>query len=176
MGHRSSCSMAMWGRPDDLAAADRRALRRVHGRSLGRTRSRSIIRSAGIVRHGWLYRLPGRIRQRTRPRKAARGRVVVRWRACPRTLPPTPGIPMTLILASAYAGWAGSLPAEVAEKRLRDALALADLSREEFVRERRQLAHGVETTPRPASTASTTWPSSSRSVGCSRTMLCRRTR
>ena len=49
-----------------------------------------------------------------------------------------PAIPMTLILASAYAGWAGSLPAEVAEKRLRDALALADLSREEFVRERRQ--------------------------------------
>ena len=45
-----------------------------------------------------------------------------------------PAIPMTLILASAHAGWAGSLPAEVAEKRLRDALALADLSPEEFVR------------------------------------------
>jgi pimeloyl-ACP methyl ester carboxylesterase len=31
-----------------------------------------------------------------------------------------------LILASAYAGWAGSLPPEVAEQRLRQALALAD--------------------------------------------------
>jgi pimeloyl-ACP methyl ester carboxylesterase len=31
-----------------------------------------------------------------------------------------------LILASAYAGWAGSLPHEVAEQRLRQALALAD--------------------------------------------------
>jgi pimeloyl-ACP methyl ester carboxylesterase len=41
-------------------------------------------------------------------------------------------IPMTLILASAYAGWAGSLPADVAVQRLRQALALADLSPEEF--------------------------------------------
>ena len=31
-------------------------------------------------------------------------------------------IPMTLILASAYAGWAGSLPAEVAEQRWQQAL------------------------------------------------------
>jgi pimeloyl-ACP methyl ester carboxylesterase len=37
-------------------------------------------------------------------------------------------------LASAYAGWAGSLPADVAEQRLRQALVLADLSPEEFVR------------------------------------------
>jgi hypothetical protein len=29
---------------------------------------------------------------------------------------------MTLILASAYAGWAGSLPAEVAEQRWQQAL------------------------------------------------------
>jgi pimeloyl-ACP methyl ester carboxylesterase len=42
-------------------------------------------------------------------------------------------IPSTLILASAYAGWAGSLPAEVAEQRLRQALALANLSPDEFV-------------------------------------------
>jgi pimeloyl-ACP methyl ester carboxylesterase len=42
-------------------------------------------------------------------------------------------IPATLILASAYAGWGGSLPAEVAEQRLRQALVLADLSPEEFV-------------------------------------------
>jgi pimeloyl-ACP methyl ester carboxylesterase len=42
-------------------------------------------------------------------------------------------IPMTLILASAYAWWAGSLPADVAEQRLQQALVLADLSPEEFV-------------------------------------------
>lgn len=42
-------------------------------------------------------------------------------------------IPMTLILVSAYAGWAGSLPAEVAEQRLQQALVLADLSSDEFV-------------------------------------------
>jgi pimeloyl-ACP methyl ester carboxylesterase len=44
-----------------------------------------------------------------------------------------PAIPNTLILASAYAGWAGSLPADVAEQRLRQALVLADLSPAEFV-------------------------------------------
>lgn len=36
-------------------------------------------------------------------------------------------------MASAYAGWAGSLPADVAEQRLQQALVLADLSPEEFV-------------------------------------------
>jgi pimeloyl-ACP methyl ester carboxylesterase len=44
-----------------------------------------------------------------------------------------PGIPRTLILASAYAGWAGSLPAQVAQQRLRQALVLVDLSPDEFV-------------------------------------------
>lgn len=38
-----------------------------------------------------------------------------------------------LVLASAYAGWAGSLPAEVAEQRLRQALALAEATPEAFV-------------------------------------------
>jgi pimeloyl-ACP methyl ester carboxylesterase len=38
-----------------------------------------------------------------------------------------------LILVSAYAGWAGSLPAEGAEQRLRQALALADGTPQEFV-------------------------------------------
>jgi pimeloyl-ACP methyl ester carboxylesterase len=38
-----------------------------------------------------------------------------------------------LILASAYAGWAGSLPPEVAGQRLRQALALADGAPEAFV-------------------------------------------
>jgi pimeloyl-ACP methyl ester carboxylesterase len=44
-----------------------------------------------------------------------------------------PAIPRTLILASAYAGWAGSLPADIAEQRLQQALVLADMSPEEFV-------------------------------------------
>ena len=43
------------------------------------------------------------------------------------------GIAERLILASAYAGWAGSLPPDVAEQRLRQALDLADRSPEEFV-------------------------------------------
>ena len=42
-------------------------------------------------------------------------------------------LPRTLVLASAYAGWGGSLPADVAEQRLRQALALADMSPREFV-------------------------------------------
>jgi pimeloyl-ACP methyl ester carboxylesterase len=42
-------------------------------------------------------------------------------------------IPGTLILASAYAGWAGSLPVEIVEQRLQQAMALADLSPEDFV-------------------------------------------
>jgi pimeloyl-ACP methyl ester carboxylesterase len=42
-------------------------------------------------------------------------------------------IPMTLILASAYAGWGGSLPADVAQQRLQQALGLANLSPDEFV-------------------------------------------
>jgi pimeloyl-ACP methyl ester carboxylesterase len=41
-------------------------------------------------------------------------------------------IPMTLTLASAYAGWGGSLPADVTEQRLRQALVLADLSPDDF--------------------------------------------
>jgi pimeloyl-ACP methyl ester carboxylesterase len=44
-----------------------------------------------------------------------------------------PTVSMTLTLASAYAGWAGSLPADVAAQRLRQALELADLSPDDFV-------------------------------------------
>jgi pimeloyl-ACP methyl ester carboxylesterase len=44
-----------------------------------------------------------------------------------------PQVPGTLVLASAYAGWAGSLPADVVERRLAQALREADLSAEEFV-------------------------------------------
>jgi pimeloyl-ACP methyl ester carboxylesterase len=44
-----------------------------------------------------------------------------------------PAIPATLILASAYAGWGGSLPAEVVHQRLQQALRLSELSPEELV-------------------------------------------
>jgi pimeloyl-ACP methyl ester carboxylesterase len=46
-----------------------------------------------------------------------------------------PELPMTLVLASAYAGWAGSLPAEVVEERLTQALRLADMAPDELVTE-----------------------------------------
>ena len=39
----------------------------------------------------------------------------------------------SMILASAYAGWAGSLPPDVAEQRLRQALALSDATPDAFV-------------------------------------------
>jgi pimeloyl-ACP methyl ester carboxylesterase len=42
-------------------------------------------------------------------------------------------VPRTLILASAYAGWAGSLPAGAAGRRLRQSLELADSSPDELV-------------------------------------------
>ena len=45
-----------------------------------------------------------------------------------------PTVPVTLVLASAYAGWAGSLPPKVVEQRLRQALELADLAPAELVR------------------------------------------
>jgi pimeloyl-ACP methyl ester carboxylesterase len=44
-----------------------------------------------------------------------------------------PEVPRTLVLASAYAGWGGSLPPELADQRLRQALVLADLAPDEFV-------------------------------------------
>ena len=43
-----------------------------------------------------------------------------------------PGLPRTLALASAYAGWAGSLPAEVVKQRLTQALRLADMAPEQL--------------------------------------------
>jgi pimeloyl-ACP methyl ester carboxylesterase len=44
-----------------------------------------------------------------------------------------PEIPRSLVLVSAYAGWRGSLRADVAEQRLEQAIQLADLPGEEFV-------------------------------------------
>jgi len=46
-----------------------------------------------------------------------------------------PTIPRTLILASAYAGWAGSLPAEVAEQRKRQMLRRVALPADQFAHE-----------------------------------------
>jgi pimeloyl-ACP methyl ester carboxylesterase len=42
-------------------------------------------------------------------------------------------VPSTLTLVGAYAGWAGSLPPETAEQRLRQALELSELSPDDFV-------------------------------------------
>jgi pimeloyl-ACP methyl ester carboxylesterase len=43
-----------------------------------------------------------------------------------------PTIPASLVLAGAYAGWAGSLPPEVVEERLQQALELSDLPPDRF--------------------------------------------
>ncbi|GAA3160776.1 alpha/beta hydrolase [Blastococcus jejuensis] len=44
-----------------------------------------------------------------------------------------PGLPRTLVLAGAYAGWAGSLPPETVAERLRFCLDVADLPPDDFV-------------------------------------------
>lgn len=46
-----------------------------------------------------------------------------------------PDLPASLVLASAYAGWAGSLPPEVAEQRLQQALRLSHLPPDRLVEE-----------------------------------------
>jgi pimeloyl-ACP methyl ester carboxylesterase len=46
-----------------------------------------------------------------------------------------PAIPRSLILASAYAGWAGSLPAEAVEQRKQRVMRALDLSAEQWARE-----------------------------------------
>lgn len=43
-----------------------------------------------------------------------------------------PAIPRSLVLASAYAGWRGSLPADEAEQRLQRSLAVSDLPPDDF--------------------------------------------
>ena len=60
-----------------------------------------------------------------------------------------PAIPRTLILASAYAGWRGSLPADVVEQRLQQAMRVSELSPEEFVATLLPTMFS-ETTPREA--------------------------
>ena len=44
-----------------------------------------------------------------------------------------PDVVASLVLASAYAGWGGSLPTDVAEARLQQAFSLAELSPDQFV-------------------------------------------
>ncbi len=44
-----------------------------------------------------------------------------------------PNIPVTLVLASAYAGWEGSLSPDEVERRLRQALDLSELAPQKFV-------------------------------------------
>jgi pimeloyl-ACP methyl ester carboxylesterase len=46
-----------------------------------------------------------------------------------------PTVPRSLVLASAYAGWAGSLPSEVVQQRLQQWLHLADLPPDQWARE-----------------------------------------
>jgi pimeloyl-ACP methyl ester carboxylesterase len=45
-----------------------------------------------------------------------------------------PGVPRSLVLASAYAGWAGSLPPEVVRERVERAMREAELPPEQWVR------------------------------------------
>ena len=45
-----------------------------------------------------------------------------------------PTIPSSLILAGAYAGWAGSLPPEIVEERLKQVLRFSDHPPDRFVR------------------------------------------
>jgi pimeloyl-ACP methyl ester carboxylesterase len=45
-----------------------------------------------------------------------------------------PGLPRSLVLASAYAGWAGSLPPEVVRERLERVMREADLPPDQWVR------------------------------------------
>ena len=75
-------------RPDDVAAAARRALRRVHGGRLGRAGHGRLVRSAGRIRHRRLRRLPGRIHPRARSRSPERRRPLVRRHPRPRVPPP----------------------------------------------------------------------------------------
>jgi pimeloyl-ACP methyl ester carboxylesterase len=61
-----------------------------------------------------------------------------------------PTIPRTLTVVSGYAGWRGSLPPDVAEQRLQQALVLSDMTPSEFVG---TLLPTMFSTPPPAALA-----------------------
>jgi pimeloyl-ACP methyl ester carboxylesterase len=63
-----------------------------------------------------------------------------------------PAVPRTLVLASAYAGWGGSLPADVAAQRLQQAFVLAELSPEAFVQTLLPTMFSEGTPPEPVAT------------------------
>jgi hypothetical protein len=65
-------------RTNDVAAAARRALRRVHSRSLGRARGRSLDRPPRTLRHRRIRRLPRRLPREVASRHRVCGRAVVR--------------------------------------------------------------------------------------------------
>ena len=122
-------------RPRDVVAPTRRTVRRVHGRGLGRPGRRPVGGSTRAVRAGGHADcLAGFVEalELARPHVAGLsfggGLALELYRR-------HPGLPRSLVLASAYAGWAGSLPPDVVEGRLRQALELADLPPERFVRE-----------------------------------------
>jgi len=73
-----------------VAPTDRGAVRPVRRRRLGRPRLRPLGGPARGVRHGWVRRLPRRVRRPARPRPSARARTVVRRRPRPGALPPSP--------------------------------------------------------------------------------------
>jgi pimeloyl-ACP methyl ester carboxylesterase len=103
----------------------RRAVGRVHGGGLGCTGRGWLIRPARAVRHGAVRRLPGRVCHPSRSSEARCRRGVLRWRPAIDFCRRHPALVRALVLVSAYAGWGGSLPAEVAAQRLEQALRLA---------------------------------------------------
>ena len=119
-------------RPHDVAAPARRPRRRVHRRRLGRAGCRRILRSPetfGLT--GYADALAGFVAalglQRPHVAGLSFGGALALAFAHRH-----PAVPATLILASAYAGWGGSLPPDEAERRLRQAFELARLSPAEF--------------------------------------------
>ncbi len=123
----AACATAGVERPD------RRAQRRVHCGGVGRTRLRPLIGPARHLPLGRVRGLPGRFIEAlelTRPHLLGHsfgaGLALELYRR-------RPHIPRSLVLAGAYAGWAGSLRAEEVEQRLRLALETAELLPDRFL-------------------------------------------
>ena len=110
-------------------------MRRVHRRGVGHARLQPVGGSTRGVSRGGLRRLPRRLHRRPGPRAphllglsfgGALALELHRW---------YPAIPRSLILAGSYAGWAGSLPAEVVEQRTQHVLQALELPPEQWARE-----------------------------------------